>query len=294
MEKYFLEEKVEKISLGEYFKEIEEQLDELKKKHSCEGDWKLESSIRDLSKKYVRVKHIYGSLGDVLITEDLIDVLCGSFDWHNKKYGTTVFKDETIKGMYGISEMFPELSKSALTCISDEYIRDLFDKYYLVESLAVLLRRDGINDATFEKYMCLVQEKAKVEDSKYKNVQWNIRIHYGHYPYQFVRHFEEFVFQHHIEWEQFCESVPSPEIFYKDCIDLKKFSCSTKDCWGSCSPISFQMLEDYLEGDTELSKFDEQPYYYVSSSSDKKFSTFTKSEFIGSIKEIHEVKKRKR
>ena len=76
----------------------------------------------------------------------------------------------------------------------------------------------------------------------------------------------------------------------KDQLELKALASRAKDCWGMCDPISYQMLEDYLDGDTELSYFDEQPYYYISTHSGKVLTPFTKQEFLDSIQKA-KVKK---
>lgn len=271
MKKYFKEEQSKKISLLEYLLKFEKQ--------------------DELHIDYKKIKHIYSSLGDVQIREDMIDTFLETFDSSKCRYGTICFKPETIQGMYQISEMFPELSKEALLAIKKEYIKDLFDKYSLVETLAIMLRKDGMEDSTFEKFMSKVLELADKEESKYRyDASW-IRIFCGQYTYDFVTHFEKFIKQHHISWQRFCECMPSPEIIFKDQLELKILSSESKDCWGTCMPITFQMLEDYLDGDIELSSYEKQPSYYISTSGRKVPTSFTKQEFLESIKKDKEKQK---
>jgi len=304
--KYFKEEQMEKRSLSEFltkieteYKEVEEEL----KKHQTGGYverdvmsliYKLESKKRELSLPYARIKHIYSSLGDVQISEELVETLFETFDSSKCRYGTTCLKPETIKSIYELSELFPELSKEALVEISREYIKDLFDDHSLIETLAVMLRKDGTQDSTFEKFMDIVKKLGDKEDKKYSDVAWHISQHCRQYPYEFVRHFEQFVKEHHISWEKFCECLPTPEIILRDQMELREVARRSKDCWGMCTPITFQMLEDYLDGDMELSEFDEQPSYYISISGRKTYTPFTKTEFLKSIKKEQEKVKAKK
>lgn len=301
MKKYFKEKQSKKISLKDYWIQVEKEykeFEEMLKKYHTTGyitldGLELESKQKALSLRYARIKHIYSSLGDVLISEEMIDTLCETFDSSKCRYGTICLKSETIKTMYEISEMFPELSKEALLLISREYIKDLFDEHSLIEILAIMLRKDGSEDSTFEKFMDKVLKLADSKDKKYSDVAWYIRIHCGEYTYDFVRHFEKFVKEHHISWERFYECLPSPELILKDQLELKKVAKRAKDCWGICDPITFQMLEDYLDGDIELSKYEEQPSYYISTSVGRIKTTFTKTQFIESIEEKQNVLKRK-
>lgn len=305
MKKYFKEEQMLKISLQDYWIKIEKEYQKLEEqlKKYCTDKYvsekerilidELKFKKRELSLYYTRVKHIYRSLGDIQIREDMIDILCETFDSSKCRYGTICLKRETIQTMYEISEMFPELSKEALLFIDRIYIKDLFDKYSLIEVLAIMIRRDGTEDSTFEKFMDKVIELAEKEDKKYNYVAGHIRIYCGEYTYDFVRHFENFVKEHHISWERFCECLPSPKIILKDQLELKAIISKTKECSQVCKPITFQMLEDYLDGDIELSNYEEKPSYYVNTYGRKIPTTFTKTDFIESIKERQRVLKKR-
>ena len=305
MGKYFKDEQTKKISLSEYYLktevEYQEILDELEKLQTKDSKTKEELSLihkldkkkKDLALPYRRIKHIYSSLGDVEISGEMIDTLGETFESSKCRYGTICQKPETVQAIYEISELFPELSQEAILSISREYIKDLFDKYSLVESLSMMLRIDGKEDTTFEKFIGKVQKYAEQEDKIYDDVASRIRMFCGQYTYDFVRHFEKFVKKHHISWSKFCEGLPSPEIILKDQIELKEVISRSKDCWAICEPITFQMLESYLDGDTELSKYEEQPAYYISTYGGKIPTSYTKTEFLESIQKRQEKKKRK-
>jgi len=304
MSKYFKEKAEEKRCLSEFVIKIETEYQEVEeelKKHQTGGYveqdvmseiYRLETRKRELSLPYARIKHIYSSLGDVQISEEMVETLFETFDSSKCRYGTICLKKETIQDIYEISELFPELSKEALVEISRQYIKDIFTDHSLIETLAIMLRKDGKEDSTFEKFISSVKELGDKADKKYSDVAWYIRIHCGEYPYDFVRHFEKFVQEHHISWERFCECLPSPEIILRDKLDLKEVGKRAKDCWGVCTPITFQMLEDYLDGDEELTQYEEQPSYYISTYGGKTDTSFTKTDFLKSIrKEQQKIKK---
>ena len=303
MSKYFKEKESEKKCLSEFVTKIESEYQELEeklKKHQTKGyveqeemskKYKLQSRKRELSLPYARIKHIYSALGDVPISKEMVETLFETFDSSKCRYGTICLKKETIKAIFEISELFPELTKEALVEISREYIKDIYDDYSLVERLAMMIRKEGKEDSTFAKFMGDVKKLGDKEDKKYSDVAWYLRIYCGEYSYDFVRHFEKFVQEHHISWEKFYECLPTPEIILRDKLDLKEVGKRAKDCWGTCIPITFQMLEDYLDGDEELTNYDEQPSYYISTYGSKIDTSFTKKDFLKSIrKEQQKIK----
>lgn len=283
MQKYFKEEKKEKFSLKYYWEQIELAYQKLES----------EGKKTKLSHKHVQIKHIYSSLGDVMISEKQLETICETFNSSRCRYGTICLKGETIRDIYKITELFPELSKEAILWISKEYIKDLFDKYSLIENLAIMLREYGMKDSTFEKFMNEVDILAYKEEKIYSEVASYIRMYCGQYSYDFVRHFERFVKEHHISWQRFRECLPSPELILKDQVELLALARRAKDCFGICDPITFQMLEDYLDGDTELKDYCEQPYYFISTQTGKVDTSFTKTQFIESIEQEQLKKVRK-
>ena len=304
MKKYFKKEQPKKVVLADYLAKVEKDYKDIqaeKKKHSTGGYvadnvysllQELEIAERNMSSKYVRIKHIYKSLGEVKISEEMIETICKSFDDDKCRYGSICLRSQTVKDLYDISELFPELSEEALIAISREYIKDLFDKHSLLDTLSMMLRKDGQEDTTFEKFMDKVKKLADQEDIKYANEAWHFRMYYGQYSYDFVRHFEKFIKQHHITCEQLGASLPDPELFMDDILLLKDISLRAKDCWSVCKPISFQMLEDYLDGDVDLFDYDEQPEYYISIMRRSFPTSFTKTEFLERIKKQQIILKR--
>ena len=305
MKKYFKEGQPKKLILSDYLSQVEreyKEIDEKLQKHRTGGFvpgdiysliYKLETAEREMGLKYARIKYIYKSLGEVQISEEMLETICKTFDVSKCRYGTICLHSETIKSLYNISEMFPELSQEALITISREYIKDLFEKHRLIETLSMMLRKDGLEDTTFEKFMETVKKLADQEDKKYEAEAWHLRTYYGHYSYDFIDHFQKFMKQHHITCQQLCESLPDPGLFLEDLLQLKDISSQARDCWGCCDPISFQLLEAYLDGDTELSEFDEQPTYCISIMRKSFPTTFTKTEFLERIKKQQSILQRK-
>ena len=277
MQKYFKEETNTKISLLDYFNKVDAEYENIEQKKK--------------SLRYVRIRHIYRALGDVLIEEEVIDALCQTFDSYKCRYGTTCLSKETINGLYEISLIFPELTKEALISISREYIKDLFDEYSFINTLCLMIRKDGAVDSTFEKFMDIVKIAADEKEKIYEKEALDIQFYYGQYSYIFIEHFQKFLKQHYITCQEFGEALPDAELILRDILYLKDIARRSRECWSYCQPISFQMLEHYLDGDTELSEFDEIPSYYVSTV-DKYFPTsFTKTEFLNSIAKQKKLKK---
>lgn len=256
---------------------------------------KYEKEYQDKKSEIKKLKHIHRSLGDVLITKEMIEAFLETFDSSKHRYGTICYQQKTIKDTYEISKIFPELTKEALIIIREEYIRDLFEKYSLVEVLSTMIRKDGLVDSTFEEFIKKVEKLAKIEEKEYIGVASQLKIFFGYYPYDFITHFRKFIIEHHISWEKFCDSLPSEDLIYKDMKALRELRISSRECWSCCSPVSFEMLEDYLDGDTELQYFEEQSYYYISTYSGETKTHFTRQEFLESIKQekIKRLERRK-
>jgi len=302
MKKYFKDEKEIKICLLEYFtkieqeyKQIDEQLKEVRVMYEKGMStyslvFELEKQYKKQALKYARIRLIYKALGDVRISESMIDTICESFDETKCRYGTTCFKLDSITALYKISEMFPRLSKEALLSISREYITDLFDSYRLIIVLFSLLKREGYEDETFEKFMSIVKEFADKQDKIYEIEAFLIGKKYKFYSSDFIEYFKKFAKQHHITYDKFSKSVPEADLILKDELQLKGILRKARECWGACYPISYQMLEAYLDGDTELSLFSEQPLYDVRVLQQKIPTTFTKTELLDSIEKQKESK----
>lgn len=268
MSKYFKETQEQKIKLSDYFKEVE---------------LKYSEDERGKSLEYVRIKHIYDSLGDVAISKEMIDTICKTFSSGKCRYGTVCLKKESVQALYEISKMFPELSEEALIMISREYIDDLFKEYSLLEVLSMMLRKDGVVDSTFESFMEYIKEKALILETKYKQDAEKFKYYFRHYSYDFVMYFEKFMREHHITFEKIAESTPDYELFLKDQLQLREMSKKYRECWAIGTPVSYEMLEQYLDGDTELSKYPEEISYYLSISKETIPASFTKTQFLEDI-----------
>lgn len=304
MKKYFKEEEQEKISLSEYvqkieteYKRVEEELEKISSERDIpEGRYdlryKLAAKKRELTKRIEKVKYLYQTLEDVQIPEERIETLEKTLDSSECRYGTTCLKKETIKDMYEICMMFPELTEEAILEISKIYIKDLFEGYSLIETLSMLIRKEGKEDVVFEKFIETATELADKEDKKYKEEANKLAFFYGEYSYNFITHFQKYMQEHHISLKEVGDSIPSVELISKDELQLKEIITNSKDCWMICAPLSFQMFEDYLDGDHKLSFFEEQPSYYLSAISRKIPTTFTKEQFLESIKQREKTRKR--
>ena len=89
----------------------------------------MKSDLSKLSNKLVRVNYLYKILGNVLISEENIDTLCETLNVSKCRYKSVCLRSDSVKAMYAIIEMFPELTKEAIATISREYIKDLFDNF---------------------------------------------------------------------------------------------------------------------------------------------------------------------
>lgn len=299
MSKYFRIEKEEEIKISEVVeresKEVEslgKRIEELEKSSKLSSEiYSLQRKVKDLKYRSLCLEHITKILGDISIEPSRLEALITCLDVSLCRYKRVCLKEETLKGIYEISTLFPELSSEAIKEIGKEYISDLFKDYDLTTELALMIRKEGSSDETFDKFMDLTKSYAEVLEKKYKDEAWKLEIYYGYYSHSFITHFKKFMVDHHISLEQMTSSLVSPMLILEDELKLKEISSKARECFMVCQPISFQMTEDYLMGDYDLERFSEQPFYYISIYGKEIPTTFTKTEFLESLTKKSVLKK---
>lgn len=278
MSKYIKEEFGPKYKMADFFEkatlEFQEHFDEYSKL------------------KWHRAKGIHKALGDVEMTEETFEGICSTFSISECRYGLTCLSSDTIRALFEITEIFPMLTKEAIKEIGTFYIKDLFEEYSLIPTLSVMFHKEGTTDATFEKFMKYTESCADEIDKKYSEGEYKVKTFLREYSYDFVEHFSKFIVKHHIKFSDFKDSLPSPELFLRDLQTLQEVRRTSRECWSSCDPISYTMLEDYWILDPELKGHVEEPEYSYSLIGRKVSAPFTKTEFLEQIKGKQKVLKK--
>lgn len=256
--------------MSKYFKE------EIKKEQSLS---KYLESADDQKKR--ELKYLIEVLGDVELDEDMMKLFHQQFHCFGGRYSVRT-KPETIKGIYDFTRRFPELTKSAIDEIWFRYIDDTFEKYDMKTVLDKYLEMFGKEDETFELFIGYVEKKADQEQELKKQEAQTLDDLQEEYGKRFTDHLKSLVVSEHKDVDEIRKYLPSAELIKKDEQHILDISTKTRIFFGCCEPVSYTMFDILVEEKT-LDTFTETPTYYISTGR-KEQATFTKTEFLESIK----------
>ena len=265
MGKYFKEAKTKKQKLSDYLEKIE-----------------FKCSLYDEKSRKSRTQYIMEIIGDVEFDEETYKLFISEFDCFGGRYSVRT-KSETIKGIYDISQKYPFLTSSALEEIWFVYIHDQFEVYDLEKELGKYIDTYGRTDEALEKYLEYVDLTAKEFDKQYQLEADKLGIFCDEYDKELIEHLQFIIKQQHISFEKVISSLPSRQLIDKDKKQLEKIMEETRIFFGACHPISYQMIES-LATDEGLDYYLEQPKYLICGTRTID-TTFTKQEFLKSVKE---------
>lgn len=266
MSKYFKEEQLPKYELSEY---LERDAADFKE---C---------IFDEESRKKRTKYLIDILGDVSLDEKTYKLFITEFQTFGGRYDVRT-KKETLQGIYEITAQYPELTDRAIEEIWFSYIKDLFEEYALVDMLKKYLDIHGQTDDTFHTYLDFIERKAEEMDKSYQEAAKELDSYKEEYGESFVDYLKQLVQRQHIYPEEIKKSLPSSELVQQDQQQLTDLSQKTRIYLGVCLPISYQMTES-LASKIGLDSYPEQPTYIISGRT-QVATTFTKQDFIDSIK----------
>lgn len=266
MSKFIKEEQTKEFKLSEYLEQDESAFkgciftDEARKK---------------------RTKYIMDILGDVSLDEETYKTFMKEFQCFGGRYDVRT-KPDTIKGIYEITKNYPELTAEAIDEIWFIYIKDLFETYALTDMLGKIIERDGRTDATIQKYLDFVEKKAIEFDTPFVEDAKKLDIYIEEYGETFVKQMQYVMRSRHISSDNIINSLPESDLIKKDQKQLDDIARMTRIYMGMCLPISEQMIISQASGEG-LAYYPEQPAYVISGGKTYD-TTFTKQEFLDSIK----------
>lgn len=270
---YIKEKEVKKLKLSEYLK-----LDKSKcEYHLCPEKFRAP-----------RTEYIMESIGDVELDEETYGLFLQQWECSGGMYDVRT-KRETFKGIFDISHRFPFLTAQALDEIWFRYISDLFKIYCLEDILEMFFDRFGIEDKTFKLFLSFIDQIAKEHHQKYIDEAHKLESLRTEYSEKFVSELEGLIIRQHVSFDEIRKYVPSAEIIKSDEDQLKSIVESTRIYFGACDPISYQMVISLVMGEG-LDYYSEQPQYVICGTS-KIDTTFTKTQFLESVKKQRKVLK---
>lgn len=231
--------------------------------------------------KQRELKYLIEVLGDVELDEDMMDLFHRQFHCFGGRYSVRV-KPDTIKGVYGYTRRFKELTKSAIDEIWFRYISDLHEEYDMPDVLDKYFEVFGKTDEAFELFIDYVDKKADEQQEKYKEEAKELDELQEEYGERFIKHLKYLVTSKHFKVEEIKKYLPSAELIKKDEQHILDISTKTRIFFGCCEPVSYTMFEILVE-DKTLDTYTETPTYYISTGRSEQ-ATFTKTEFLESIK----------
>ena len=272
MSKYFNEQEFTNLKLREYSK-------------MCKCDFQY--YVCDEKYRKLRTEYIISIIGDVELDEATYRLFMGKFDSYGGRYDVRT-KRETIKGIYEILQKYPFLSAASLDQIWFVYIHDQFEAYDLIDELGKYFKSYGKTEEALDKYLGYVSEIAKEYDKQFHGTAAKLVEYCEDYDQDLIRYLQTLIKGQHVSLDSIISSLPSKELIEKDKKQLGDIIRQTRIFFGACYPISYQMIESLATGEG-LDDYPEQPQYMICGTR-KIDTTFTKQEFLESIKKI-KVKK---
>lgn len=237
-----------------------------------------------------RLKRLFDILGDVTISKEFIDAYLSYFDYTRSKRGNLLFTEESIIGMYELSQAYPQLESKSIKLIMGEYVKDMFDEVQPLKLFDGMTLREM--DDSFERFMELLKMTGEKSDVPYKEELSKIASSLSDYGSGFVEYIKKYAVKYHKTFEDIYYSIPSAPVVRKDA-DIFYEICR-KELFGPTGyPYSYQMCEFMiLFGDVDDFK---HPLMYDSSIRGRIESPMTTDEFLKSIEEKRkEIKVRKK
>lgn len=275
MSKYFKEENLQKFKLSEYLEKDESE---------------FKGCLFTEEPRIARTKYIMETLGDISLDKPTYELFISQFQSFGGRYDVRT-KQDTIKGIFEIQERYPSLSKDAIDEIWFVYIKDLFDTYSLVDVLQKYIDIHGQTDDALESFIDYVNRKADEFNIKFEDAAKELESYKEEYDEDLVKHLQYIIKSQHIDIEDVKKSLPSRELIKKDREQLNEIARSTRIFMGMCNPISYQMIECLATGEGVDSYPD--TLHYIINSSRKIEATFTKQEFLESVKKTNDIEIKK-
>lgn len=271
MSKYFKEENLQKFKLSEYLKKDESE---------------FKGCIFSEEPRIARTKYIMKILGDISLDKPTYELFIKQFQSYGGRYDVRT-KPDTIKGIYEIQERYPYLTKNAIEKIWFVYIKDLFDTYSLVDVLQKYIDIHGQTDDALESFIDYVNRKADEFNIQFEEAAKELESYKEEYDENLVKHLQYIIKSQHIDVEEVKKSLPSNELIEKDREQLSEISRSTRIFMGICHPISYQMIECLATGEG-VDSYPDTLHYIINSSREIE-ATFTKQEFLESVKKTNDI-----
>lgn len=273
MSKYFKESQVQeqKLKLSEY---LDKDCSEFKK-YICEEPYRTR-----------RTKHLIKILGDVEFDEEMYRLFIKEYSYIGGKYDVRT-KPETITGVYEFLKRYPSLTADALDLIWHVYIKDQFEEYALTDMFGKYIELYGETEEGLQEFLYFVHIKAEEYNERFVAEAESLESYKDEYGEDLIKHLQYIIKSQHIPAEQVTSSLPCKELIDKDKQQLGEIATRTRIFMGMCQPISYQMIESLATGDG-LDYYPDQPTYLINGET-KVATTFTKEEFLGSIKKRAEL-----
>lgn len=253
----------------EYFVEVPKMV-ELKKQ--------IEKGRTDIERG--RLKRLFDILGDVTISREFIDAYLAYFDYRSSKRGNLSLTEESLIGMYELSQAYPQLESNSIKLIMGEYVKDLFDEVQPLKYFDGMTLRQM--DDSFERFMELLKLAGEKSDIPYKEEESKIASSLLGYGSGFVDYIKKYAVKYHKTFEDIYYSIPDASVVRKDA-DIF-YEIGRRELFGPTGyPYSYKMCEFMiLFGDVDDFK---HPLMYDSSLRGRFESPMTTDEFLKSIEE---------
>lgn len=188
-----------------------------------------------------RLKRLLDILGGVSISREFIDAYLSYFDYTCSKRGNLSLTEESLKGMYDLSQTYPQLGSEGLKLIMGEYVKDMFDEAQPLKFFDGMILKE--KDDSFKKFMHLLRHEGEKSDMPYKEEARRVETYLlPEYGEEFVKYIKDYAVQYHKTFEDIYYSIPYASVIRKDADTF--YEIGRRELFGAIGyPHSFTMCK---------------------------------------------------
>lgn len=244
-----------------------------------------------LESKLFRLKLMYETLGDISMPLDYFKVFLYSGHWYGNKDHFELTKSMIID-IYDIIKKYDDIPIEMIDSLLFHYDKECFEKCYVKEYIDSLVIKHKFTEETKTKCINYIEDSKKELKDFYLNESDKLNLIKDEYPYYFINDLKSIMLRRHIIFEELMKVLPSNALF-------KPTGESKIEFWDKYNDYRF--IYELLKGKINLDDYEDDDYMesfkQIGQSSDgivitKMYTSFTKKEYLESIKEKQKVLKK--
>lgn len=241
----------------------------------------------DLKLKLKKLELMYKLLGDIILPHDYFKVFLytSRSTYDEKQY------ESMITDIYSIVKKYEDMPIFIIDELLSHYDEQYFKRFQVEKYFDSLVSKYGLTQETLKKCIEYIEDSKKKLKEFYEQESKKLILIKDEYPYEFISHLTRIIQSHYISFDEVMSVLP-PDDFFEE-----EYHCPS-EYWRKYRDYKF--IFDLLEGKIKLEDCKDDDYIETYRTIDqtekgimetKKYTSFTKREYLEKIGKIEKVKK---